>query len=164
MCFSLQAVSATIFCDITITSTRFLSCGVRVCLLHFLGIFTYIFVLYKWECPRIACCRPISVWEDPWESTKGLLNEFCSSSAKWAIAGRLFLTMLPYKVFPLTDTKYWALRIKKKQNKKKKKKKIITRRGPGIETFFFLFFFLYDEKKYWGRQLKTGTDSFFFRI
>ena len=23
--------------------------------------------------------------------------------------------------------------------------------------------FLYDEKKYWGRQLKTGTDTFFFR-
>ena len=25
-----------------------------------------------------------------------------------------------------------------------------------------LFFFLYDEKKYWGPQLKTRTDTFFF--
>ena len=36
----------TISRDITLTSTQFLSCGARVCLLHFLGIFTYIFVLY----------------------------------------------------------------------------------------------------------------------
>ena len=39
------------------------------------------------------------------------------------------------------------------------------RRGPGIGMFIFFvcfFFFLYDEKKYWGRQLKTGTDTFFF--
>ena len=89
----------------------------------------YFCTLYwKWEGPRIVCRRPVAYLSRPMRIYVGI--------TKWVLqffGEVIFLTMSPCNIFPLTDTKHWALKIKKK---KKKKNNVITRRGPGTGTFF----------------------------
>ena len=148
MCFSLQVVSATISRDVTVTSTRVLSCGARVCLLQFLGIFTYIFVLYTGSenVPELRVVARWCIWADPWESRQGLLNGFCSSSAKWATAGWLF-----WPCHPVTYSLWQTLNTELLELKKKRYHAMRTRHWNGF--FFCLFFFSCTTRK------STGVGS-----
>ena len=58
------------FCDVTITSMRFLHAGKGIWQFHFLGIFTYTFAIYTGNenVPELCVIAQWYIWADPRES------------------------------------------------------------------------------------------------